>query len=74
MKSAPIGAAIAFTIYAGSDVWMSLTITAGSTEVVATDAQISAAAAIPAHANIRLAITAVGTTYPGSDLSVFVYP
>jgi hypothetical protein len=36
-------------------------------------AAVSAAAVIPAHTNVRLAITAVGTTFPGSDLSVFIY-
>jgi hypothetical protein len=36
-------------------------------------AQIDAAATIPANTNVRLAITDVATTYPGTDLSVFVY-
>ena len=73
VKSAPVGADLSFTIYAGSTAWLSLTIAAGSTSVVATQAQIAALAAIPANVNVRLAITAVGTTFPGSDLSVFVY-
>jgi hypothetical protein len=30
-------------------------------------------APISANTNVRLAITSVGTTYPGSDLTVFVY-
>ena len=73
MKSAPVGADLVFTIYAGATVWLSLTIPAGSTSVAATQAQIDGAATIPANANVRLAITAVGTTFPGADLSVFVY-
>jgi hypothetical protein len=52
---------------------MTLTIPNGSTSVVATAAQIDAAAPIPANTNVRLSITSVGTTYPGTDLSVFVY-
>jgi hypothetical protein len=32
-----------------------------------------ALAPIPANTNVRLAITSVGTTYPGTDLTVFVY-
>jgi hypothetical protein len=44
-----------------------------SASVVATAAQIDAAATISANTNVRLAITDVGTTYPGTDLSVFVY-
>ena len=34
---------------------------------------VDALAPIPANTNIRLAITAVGITYPGTDLTVFVY-
>jgi len=44
-----------------------------STSVAATSDQIDALTSIPANANVRLAITAVGTTFPGADLSVFVY-
>ena len=73
VKSAPMGADLVFTIYAGTTAWTTLTIPAGTTSVVATAAQIDATTTIPANTNIRLAITAVGTTYPGSDLSVFVY-
>jgi hypothetical protein len=73
VKSAPVGADLTFTIYAGATAWMALTIPAGSTSVVATDAQVSGAATIPANTNLRLAITAVGTTFPGSDLSLFIY-
>src|SRR5579885_767866 len=75
VKSAPVGADLTFSIYVGdsSDPWMALTIAAGSKSVAATAAQIDAATTIPANTNIRLAITSVGTTYPGTDLSVFVY-
>jgi len=38
--------------------------------VAATQAQIDGAATIPANANVRLAITAVGTTFPGADLGL----
>jgi hypothetical protein len=73
VKSAPVGADLVFTIYAGATAWLSLTIPAGSTSVAATDTQIDGAATIPANTNVRLAITAVGTTFPGADLSVFIY-
>jgi hypothetical protein len=73
VKNAPTGAGINFTIYAGSAVWMSLTIAAGTTSVTATSAQLTTAGAIPPNVDIRLAITAVGTTYAGSDLAVFIY-
>jgi hypothetical protein len=73
VKSAPVGADLVFTIYVGATAWLSLTIPAGSTSVAATSDQIDALTSIPANANVRLAITAVGTTFPGADLSVFVY-
>ena len=75
VKSGPVGTDLTVSIYVGSasDPWMTLTISNGSTSVVATAAQIDAAATIPANTNVRLAITSVGTTYPGTDLSVFVY-
>jgi len=53
--------------------WITLTIAAGQTSVVATSEQIDALAPIPANTNVHLAITSVGTTYPGTDLTVFVY-
>ena len=73
VKQAPVGSDLVFTIYAGASAWLTLTIPDGSTSVVATDAEIAALAAIPANTNIRLAITAGGSTFPGSDLSIFFY-
>ncbi len=75
VKSAPLGSALTISIYIGAvtDPWMTLSIPAGSKSVAATAAQIDGAETIPANTNIRLAITAVGTVYPGADLSVFVY-
>ena len=75
LKSAPLGSSLVLSIYIGAeaDPWITLTIQAGSKAAAATAAQIDAATTIPANTNIRLAITAVGTVYPGADLSVFVY-
>jgi len=75
VKSAPLGAALVLSIYIGAEVdpWMTLTIPAGSKSAAATAEQIDGAETIPANTNIRLAITDVGTVYPGADLSVFVY-
>jgi hypothetical protein len=73
LKSAPTGADFTFTLNAGATTWMTLTIPAGSTSVTATSAQLTAAGTIPANTNVRLDITAVGTTFPGSDLSIFIY-
>ncbi|HZT29237.1 MAG TPA: hypothetical protein VFA33_05105 [Bryobacteraceae bacterium] len=75
VKSAPVGADLTFSLYVGtaSDPWITLTIPAGQKSVVATSDVIDALAPIPASTNVRLAITSVGTTYPGTDLTVFVY-
>jgi len=70
LKSAPVGAGLAISIYAGTTLWTSFTIPAGSTSVMVGTNGLTP---IPANVNIRLAITAVGTTFPGSDLSVFIY-
>jgi len=69
VKTAPTGAGISVTIYAGAAAWATLTIAAGATQ----SAPITLPGALAAGVQIRLAITAVGTTIPGADLSVFVY-
>jgi hypothetical protein len=73
VKSAPVGADLSFAIYVGANLWLSLNIAAGAISVVAPQSQMSNVATIPANTNVRWAITAVGTTFPGADLSVFVY-
>jgi hypothetical protein len=50
-----------------------LSISAGQTAVVATPSQIGALTEIPANTAVSIGITAVGTTFPGSNLSVFIY-
>jgi hypothetical protein len=71
--TAPTGAALTIVIYVGGTAWMTLTIPAGSTSVTATQDQINAAAEIAADTQVIVGITAVGTTVPGSNLSVFIY-
>ena len=75
VKSTPVGADLTFSLYVGtgSTPYITLTIPAGSKSVVAPSEVIDALAPIPANANVRLAIMSVGTTYPGTDLTVFVY-
>jgi hypothetical protein len=41
--------------------------------VVASPSQISALSQIPANTAVSIGITAVGTTFPGANLSVFIY-
>jgi len=73
VQAAPTGSGITFTIYVGGAAWLSLTISAGQTTVIATTSQIKALTQIPANTAVSIGITAVGTTFPGSDLSVFIY-
>ena len=73
VQAAPTGSGITFTIYVGGAAWLSLTIPAGSTSVVATPLQIGALTQIPANTAVSVGITAVGTTFPGANLSVFIY-
>ena len=71
--TAPTGAGITVNINVGGTLWMSLTIAAGNTSVQATSAQLTTAGQIAGGSNITLDITAVGTTVPGANLSVFIY-
>jgi len=73
VQAAPTGAGITFTIYVGGTAWLTLTISAGQTVVVAAPSQISALSQIPANTAVSIGITAVGTTFPGANLSVFIY-
>jgi hypothetical protein len=73
VQAAPTGSGITFTIYVGGAAWLSLTISAGQTTVIATTSQIKALTQIPANTAVSIGITAVGNTFPGSDLSVFIY-
>ena len=73
LKTAPTGAGLTLNIKLGGALWMALTVPAGNTTVVATTAQLAAAGQLTANTSITLDITAVGTTVPGSDLSVFLY-
>jgi hypothetical protein len=73
VKSAPVGADLTFEILAGGVLWMTLTIAAGTTSVEASAVQLSAAAVIAVNAIVTLDITAVGTTFPGGDLSGAIF-
>ena len=73
VKQAPTGAGLTVALLVGVTPWLTLTIPDGSTSVEATTLQIDALAAIGAGANVRVDVTAVGTTYPGSDLTVSIY-
>ena len=63
MQAAPTGSGITFTIYVGGTEWLTLTIPAGQTAVVATSSQISTLTQIPANTAVSIGITAVGTGF-----------
>ena len=73
LQSAPTGSGLTFTIYVGGTAWLSLRIPAGQTAVVANTTQIAALTLIPPNTAVSIGITAVGSTFPGADLSVFIY-
>jgi hypothetical protein len=72
-RAATLSRGLSFTIYAGGTAWLSLTIPASQTSVIATPSQITALPQIPANTAVSVGITAVGSTFPGADLSVSVY-
>lgn len=77
VKNAPTGADLTLDISYLDDsawvVWMTLDLPAGQTSVTATGGDLAGATTLPAGCPIRLDITACGTTFPGSDLTVQVY-
>ena len=73
LKTGPTGAGVTCNINVGGTLWMTLTVPAGAESVAATTAQLTAAGPLTGGASITLDITAVGTTVPGADLSVFIY-
>ena len=71
--TAPTGSGLSFTISVGGAPRLSLTIPAGQKSVEASPSQIAAFGLIQANAAISVGITEVGSTFPGADLSVFIY-
>lgn len=72
VKNAPTGADAVFEIYQNSTLWLTLTMVAGTTSIVATSAQLAAAGAITSGNYWRVDVTQVGTTFPGSYLTVTI--
>ena len=73
VKTAPVGASLVIYINLGGALWMGLVILPGATTGAASSTNISSAGVLVAGLNISLDIAAVGTTVPGSDLSVMIY-
>jgi hypothetical protein len=73
VKTAPVGEDLLININLSGSLWMTLLIAAGTTTVSAVAQQIATAGILVAGFNISLSIELVGTTVPGSDLSVMIY-
>ena len=73
LKQAPTGANMTLNINVAGSLWLSLTVLTGTTTISATSAQVAALTVIPAGALVTLDLTAVGTTFPGSDLAAIIY-
>ena len=76
LGTAPTGASLVVQVQALTSppaTLFTLTLAAGSTQVEASAAQIAAAAAISANALVLVNITAVGTTFPGADLTLNLF-
>jgi len=65
VKQAPVGANLVIQVYAGTTLLFTVTIAAGSTTGSATGTSL-----IGPETPVIINITAVGTTFPGSDLTV----
>ena len=65
VKQAPVGADLVIQVYAGTTLLFTVTIAAGSTVGSATGTP-----AIGPETPVIINLTAVGTTFPGSDLTV----
>jgi hypothetical protein len=73
VKNAPTGANITVALYVGGTLWLTLIILAGTTTVSASPSQIAGLTVIPAANNVRLDLTTVGTTSPGTDLTAQIF-
>jgi Flp pilus assembly protein TadG len=70
--TAPTGSQISVDVYLATSpptLQFTLAIAAGTLSVSATPAQVAAAVSVPANTNVYLNITAVGSSFPGADLT-----
>lgn len=70
---APIGHDLTFDITVAGVVWLSMTLVDSTYSITAPSADVTAAGVLVSGAPIRAVVTSVGTTYPGLNLSIFIY-
>lgn len=69
---APVGNVVTVIIKQNTTTWMTLTILAGTSSINATNAQIAAADNFVLGNYVRVDITVVGSTVPGSNLIITI--
>lgn len=72
LKDGPVGADLIVKLYQNAVLWATATIPAGSDSVTLTNVQLGTLTTLLKNSYWRLDITQVGTTTPGSDLSVTI--
>ena len=73
VKSAPVGAGLVVRVTLAGAEWLVVTLPDGDVAVEAPDADVSAAGDLIGGDVIGLDVVAVGTTFPGADLSVLIW-
>lgn len=69
LKTAPLGSSLVVVVYVNGVIWQTVTVAAS-----ATTGSTANTTQITAGQLIRVDITAVGSTYPGGDITVFINP
>jgi hypothetical protein len=72
VETAPTGASFICKVYQNSTLWATFTITAAGTSVVLSSGTVAGLAQLTAGNYLRLDITQVGATIPGSNLTVTI--
>jgi hypothetical protein len=73
LKGAPSGSAAIAVVKVNGIAWLTFNFAVGVTSVVPSSATVLAAGPVPASGVVSLAITSVGSTAPGNDLSISIY-
>ena len=72
LKIGPTGDNFTVAIYQGLVLWMTLSILDGTTSIDATSSQVAGAVALVNGSYWRVDITNVGSTFPGSNITVTI--
>jgi hypothetical protein len=73
LKGAPTGSSVVAVVKVNTVAWLTFTFAAGVTSVVLSPATVLAAGPVPASGVVSLAITNVGSSSAGTDLSISIY-